>query len=218
MRYAFLAAFVAFSAVHLYASLKCDKLLRGITKVFLIPALLGWYITSVAVPLKIVVAALVTSWLGDVLLMCGVVGFVIGGASFFLSHICFVRAYSMHVDMSIVPLWLVIIAALVYLVAVIASTRTLEGKTKYKFIYPGIIAYMTVNGVMNCYALFQLVTVPCLATAVMYVGAVSFFVSDAILFHVRFGHDWPFKTHFAVMLFYLLAEFLITTGFIMLAG
>ena len=52
----------------------------------------------------------------------------------------------------------------------------------------------------------------------MYAGAVSFFVSDSILFYVRFRKGRPFKTHFGVMLTYLLAEFLIVAGFVLLAG
>lgn len=47
MNYVFLGAFAAFSAVHLYASWKCDKILRAVTKVFLLPTLLGWYLTTV---------------------------------------------------------------------------------------------------------------------------------------------------------------------------
>ena len=42
MNYVFIAAFAAFSAVHLYASWRCDKVLRAVTKVFLLPTLLGW--------------------------------------------------------------------------------------------------------------------------------------------------------------------------------
>ena len=54
--------------------------------------------------------------------------------------------------------------------------------------------------------------------ATQYAGAISFFVSDSILFYVRFRKGRPFKTHFGVMLTYLLAEFLIVSGFILLAA
>ena len=75
MNYVFIAAFAAFSAVHLYASWRCDKVLRAVTKVFLLPTLLGWYLTTAQAPLDIVVAAVVTSWLGDVLLIFGAFSF-----------------------------------------------------------------------------------------------------------------------------------------------
>lgn len=90
MNYVFIAAFAAFSAVHLYASWRCDKLLRAVTKVFLLPTLLGWYLTTAQAPLDIVVAAVVTSWLGDVLLIFGPVGFAVGGTSFSF-HTCALR-------------------------------------------------------------------------------------------------------------------------------
>ncbi len=218
MNYVFIAAFAAFSAVHLYASWRCDKLLRAVTKVFLLPALLGWYLTTVQTPLEIVVAAVVTSWLGDVLLIFGPVGFAVGGMSFFLSHLCFAAAYCMHVDFTLVPLWLMIASPLAYMAAVALVFRGLVGHVKPRSLYAGMMGYLIVNGVMNCFALFQLVTLPCPATAIMYAGALSFFVSDSILFYVRFRKGQPFKTHFGVMLSYLLAEFLIVAGFILLAA
>lgn len=218
MNYVFLGAFAAFSAVHLYASWRCDKVLRAVTKVFLLPTLLGWYLTTVQTPLDIVIAAVATSWLGDVMLIFGTVGFAVGGFSFFISHLCFAAAYCMHVDFSLVPVWLMILAAAVYIAAVTLVFRGLIGNVRPKSLYVGMISYLIINGTMNCFALFQLVTLPCFATAIMYAGVISFFVSDSILFYVRFRKGRPFKTHFGVMLTYLLAEFLIVSGFILLAA
>lgn len=188
------------------------KILRAVTKVFLLPTLLGWYLTTVQTPLDIVIAAVATSWLGDVLLIFGAVGFAVGGFSFFISHLCFAAAYCMHVDFSLVPVWLMILAAAVYIAAVALVFRGLIGNVRPKSLYVGMISYLIINGAMNCFALFQLVTLPCFATAIMYAGAISFFVSDSILFYVRFRKGRPFKTHFGVMLTYLLAEFLIVSG------
>ena len=160
MNYVFLGAFAAFSAVHLYASWKCDKILRAVTKVFLLPTLLGWYLTTVQTPLDIVIAAVATSWLGDVLLIFGTVGFAVGGFSFFISHLCFAAAYCMHVDFSLVPVWLMILAAAVYIAAVALVFRGLIGNVRPKSLYVGMISYLIINGTMNCFALFQLVTLP----------------------------------------------------------
>ena len=160
MNYVFLGAFAAFSAVHLYASWRCDKVLRAVTKVFLLPTLLGWYLTTVQTPLDIVIAAVATSWLGDVLLIFGTVGFAVGGFSFFISHLCFAAAYCMHVDFSLVPVWLMILAAAVYIAAVALVFRGLIGNVRPKSLYVGMISYLIINGAMNCFALFQLVTLP----------------------------------------------------------
>ena len=115
-------------------------------------------------------------------------------------------------------MWISLFAAIVYIAAVGLVFRGLVGNVKPKSLYIGMIGYLIVNGTMNCFALFQLITLPCFATAIMYIGAVSFFVSDSILFYVRFRKGRPFKTHFGVMLTYLLAEFLIVAGFILLAA
>ncbi len=214
MTYVFIAAFAAFSAVHLYASLRCNKPLRAVTKVFLLPMLLGWYLTAAQAPQGLVIAAVAASWVGDVLLIFGPVGFAVGGTSFFVSHLCFAAAYCMHVDFALVPVWLIVFAPLAYTTAAVLVLRGLSGHIEPKSLYIGMTGYLVVNGVMNCFALFQLVTLPCLASAVMYAGALCFFVSDSILFYVRFRNGQPFKTHFGVMLTYLLAEFLIVSGFL----
>ena len=62
------------------------------------------------------------------------------------------------------------------------------------------------------------ISLPCLATAVTFIGAVLFFASDSTLFFVRFKKDGLLKTHFLVMLTYILGEFLIVEGFILLAA
>lgn len=216
MRFAFLAAFAVFSAVHLYASAKCNKMLRGVTKVFLISTLLGWYMTSVQEPAAVVIAAIATSWLGDVLLMCGMAGFVIGGGSFFISHLLYAAAYCLQTDMAAVPVWIMVLAPLVYLTAVVLVFRGLRGHIPSKLLYPGMAGYLATNGAMNCFALFQLIAMPCAASAMTFIGAVLFFASDSILFFVRFKKDCVFKTHFMVMLTYILAQFLIVEGFILM--
>ena len=52
----------------------------------------------------------------------------------------------------------------------------------------------------------------------LFIGAVLFFASDSTLFFVRFKKDGLLKTHFLVMLTYILGEFLIVEGFILLAA
>ena len=42
------------------------------------------------------------------------------------------------------------------------------------------------------------------------------FISDSVLFNVRFNKESIFKTHFLVMLTYIVAEFLIVEGLILL--
>ncbi len=217
MKYLFLAIFIITSTVHLYASYNKNVKLRAQTKGFILLALLGWYCCSVSQPLTIVIAAILTSWLGDVLLIPkGVKWFSAGGISFLISHICFVAAYAIHVDFSLVPLWLIILAAVVYAIITALVFRGLKPYLPKRLFY-SMAAYLLINGTMNCFALYQLVSMPCLASAVTFIGAVLFFISDSTLFYVRFKKDGRLKTHFLVMLTYILAEFLIIEGFVLLA-
>ena len=72
---------------------------------------------------------------------------------------------------------------------------------------------------MNLLALMQLMTTRHPGAVVAYAGAVLFFLSDCILFLVRYHRNPDFvpKHHFPVMLCYLSGEFLITLGIRMLA-
>ena len=72
--------------------------------------------------------------------------------------------------------------------------------------------YLLLNGAMNCFAIFRCITVPSAAAITTAVGAVLFFVSDCTLFFVRFHKESRWKTHFPVMLTYLLGELLIVLG------
>lgn len=60
-----------------------------------------------------------------------------------------------------------------------------------------------------------MVSTPCAATIISFIGAVMFFISDSTLFYVRFKKDTVFKNHFIVMLAYIIAEFMIVQGLIM---
>lgn len=215
MKYVFLAIFIVSAVIHLYASKKDNKPLRAKTKPFLLLALLGWYCLSVPNPLPIVIAAIIASWLGDVLLIPkGVKWFAIGGVSFFISHLCFIFAYNAYIDFSVIPAWAIVLAAAAYLTASILVFRGLKPHLPKQLFYP-MFGYLLCNGAMNCFALYQLLTAVNAATVVTFIGALLFFVSDSTLFYVRFKKDSIFKTHFVVMLTYIIAEFLIVEGFIL---
>lgn len=218
MSYIFLSVFVIAAVIHLYASLKSNKMLRAITKPWLLLALVGYYCCMVENPLGIVIAALLTSWLGDVLLIPkGTKWFAAGGVSFMASHVCFVVAYSRFVDFSVIPVWAIVLCAAVYFTASILVFRGLTDSLPKSLFYP-MFFYLLCNGTMNCFALYQLLTAVNAASIVTFIGAVLFFISDSTLFYVRFKKDTIFKTHFVVMLTYIIAEFLIVYGFILHAA
>lgn len=218
MQYVFLILFIIDAIIHLYASLKTNKKLRAATKPWLLLTLLGWYCCVVDDPLCIVIAAVLTSWLGDVLLIPkGTKWFTAGGISFWASHICFIIAYSRFVDFSVIPPWAIIVFGAVYLTASVFVFRGLKSSLPKLLFYP-MFVYLLVNGTMNCFALYQLLTTVNAATIVTFIGALLFFISDSTLFYVRFKKDSALKTHFVPMLTYITSEFLIVYGFILHAA
>lgn len=216
MKYVFLAAFITASVIHLYASYKANKKLRAQTKPFLLLFLLGWYCCSAEAPSAVIILALLFSWLGDVLLIPeGKDWFTAGGISFMISHAFFAAAYSKNIVFSAVPVWVIVLAALVYFTLSFLIFKSLKPHLSKALSYP-LFFYLMINGTMNCFALFQLVSKPCLASALTFFGATQFFVSDTVLFYVRFNKNGRLKTHFLVMLTYILAEFLIVLGLLLL--
>ena len=214
----FLFIFIASSIVHLYASAKCNDKLRGMSKGFIVLSLALWYL-CVAHPVRwIIFAALLLSWAGDVLLIPkGVKWFVAGGIAFMASHLCFALAYLPQIDFASINIGVIIIAAVAYGSAVVFIFRGLNPHLKRVLFYP-MFFYLLINGLNNCFAFYQLMSRPCAATAVIFFGAVLFFASDSILFFVRFNKNTRFKSHFPVMLTYILAEFMITYGLVLLGG
>lgn len=214
----FLAVFAISSIIHLYASLKSNKKLRAYTKGFILIGLLGWYCCVASPVLCIVVAAIATSWLGDVLLIPhGTKWFTAGGISFLASHLCFAFAYMANINFAVIPVWAIIAIALVYFTIACFVFKGLRPHLPKALFYP-MFVYLLANGTMNCFAFYQLLSVPCTATIITFIGAVLFFISDSTLFYVRFKKDSVFKNHFIVMLTYIIAEFLIVWGLVLIAA
>lgn len=218
MKYLFLAILAVSFSIHLYHSYKDEMKKRPYTKWILLLAILGYYLCSVEKPSPLLVAALVTSWLGDVLLIPqGMAWFVTGGVSFLASHILFITVYVPNVDFGSVTWWAVAAVGVIYLAVAALVIKTLLPTTSKTMVAP-LFLYITANATMNVFAFMQLITNPCLATAIAYAGAVLFFISDCSLFFVKFhkNKDIIFKRHFTVMLTYVLGELFITQGVIML--
>ena len=218
MRYVFLALFAAVSLVHLYHSWLDVTKKRRMTKWALLLLLLGYYLTSTSTFAPLLIAALLCSWLGDVLLMpSGNAWFVSGGISFLAAHVLFVLLYLGQVDFAAVNWLIAVPVALVYIAAVTVILALLKKETPKPMFVP-MFLYLLMNGAMNFFALMQLLTNPCAGAAVAYLGAILFFVSDSTLYLNKYYKKKQIipKKHFTIMITYLLGEFLIVQGMLML--
>ncbi len=221
--YTYAAIFFIFMGLHLYgSSIKRDSL-RAPTKPVILLAILGMYLAWAsfrnADPSPFLVFAILTSWVGDVLLIPkGVKWFTAGGISFWISHFLFIYSYweSGIVFSRINPI-LIAGIALVYFIAATITFKYLK-KSLPKQLFVLMYLYLLTNGAMNSFAWFRLLSGSCslasgLATAI---GALCFYISDSTLFFVRFDKNSRVKTHFWVMLTYSIGEFLIVLGLMLL--
>ena len=219
LKYVFFALFLAASAVHLWDSWRDDGKRRKITKPMLLIFLLLFYCCAAPRISWVLAAALLTSWLGDVLLMpSGTKWFISGGVSFLISHLLFIFVYLPQVDWALVIWWLLLPAALVYYGISVKVTLSVKANMESKAMLAPMILYLLINSTMNLFAMAQLMSLKNPGAAVAYAGAVFFFASDCTLYLVRYHSDKDliFKKHFTVMLTYIVGECLITLGMLMI--
>ena len=212
VKYVFLAVFIISTAIHLYASFKQIQKARNITKPFILLALLGFYVFAASSVSVFIILALAFSWLGDVLLIPkGTKWFTAGGIAFMISHAFFIAGYCRDIVFKSIHLALIIALSVFFTVTVAFIFSKLKEHLPKALFYP-MFLYLLINGAMNCFAVFRLVSVVSPATVTTAVGAALFFISDTSLFFVRFDKDSKLKTHFVVMLTYSIGELLIVLG------
>lgn len=215
MNYLYIALFGLAALVHLYASFTKNKILRAISKPILMPALLAFYLSNVSDPSLYIVLALIFSWFGDLFLIPkGIKYFTCGGISFMISHIFFILAYSTGKNV-FANVWYIYVIFALFFVSIVLMAFVRLRKSLQKPIQIPIAAYLLLNGAMNCFAIFRFLGDVSISNGVIVFGALLFFISDVILFFVRFDKNCKIKTHFWVMIAYLAGEFLIVLGFLL---
>lgn len=204
--------FIISSSIHLYASYKRNISLRNLSKGFIIPSLMMlYYFKATNIEYSFIIA-LLFSWLGDIILMGnGKIYFTLGGISFIVSHIFFIVTYSKYIIIINQYIPIIIAVGLIYLIITLIVFKHL---TKYlpKFLIIPMFIYLLVNASMNCSALTLLLSNMNIASLIVFLGALSFFISDTNLFFVRFKKGLKEQNHFIVMLTYIIAELLIVLG------
>ena len=214
MKYLFLIFFFLVSIIHLVHSWQDDSRKRALTKPFLLLSLAAYYAFAAESISLILLSALLTSWLGDVLLIRkGHKWFIFGGISFLASHVLFVYVFAPAIRWTAVPWALIALLAVVYYGFSLKIMLAVQKTTPKMMVVP-MYLYLLANSTMNLFALMRLFTLRTPGSIVSFIGAVLFFISDCTLFLVRYypKTDAVFKRHFPVMLTYLGGEFLITLG------
>jgi len=198
-----LGLFIGCSAYDVYAS---EHHGRRICKVFLMPLLLCFYVLNAKVFSIFLCAALIFGWIGDLcLLKDGKWMFALGLTAFMIGHFCYI--YIFVSELTAYPLRPVYFFTLIpYLIYLIICIKQIVPHAGRKMRYP-VMVYMVVLQVMSWTALLR-----CLASSGFFVwtGSVLFLISDTLIAIRTFLK----KEYWGVMLTYVLAQFLIISGFI----
>ena len=212
--YGFLALFFVSALIHLVCCWR-GRPKSGYTKPLLVSTL-ALFCVFAGVPRPwLLIAALIASWLGDVLLMPkGNAWFLSGGISFLISHILFIFVYLPHIRWAAVPWWAAVIAALVYVAVSALVMRSIWERIEPSAMRIPMFLYLAANSVMNVFALMMLLSDPSLGAALCFAGAILFFTSDCVLFLSRCHEkkDRIPKRGFIIMLTYIAGEALIALG------
>lgn len=214
----FFKIYIAFSFIYLlllylgYESLDCYL------KPALIPLLIvGVYFSKKFPTQKILLTALVFSWIGDVILLFADIAeiyFILGLVSFLISHIIYCVLFNRQIkekikkDTIIFIFGSLIIAC--YLIGMLSVLLPALGDLKIP-----VIVYASVISVMLLFAYNGLLIWKKPANQYVFFGALFFVVSDSILAINKF-HFPIQKSSFIIMLTYLVAQYLIVKGILKL--
>lgn len=203
-----LAAFLVCSAVDLTACAAGKTGLERIAKPLLMPLLLCYYLLGAAAPNPLVAAALVFGFLGDTFLLGGGAFFLCGLASFLAGHLFYIAAFLRGLNLSAVPhgVWA---AAAGYGLFALAACRILLPSVEKK-LRPAVVSYLVCLLAMSFAALLRCGRVSGAGFWLPFLGSLFFVASDTMLAFQVFQK----RSGGGVMVTYLLAQFLIVSGFL----
>jgi uncharacterized membrane protein YhhN len=211
-------AFLAMAVLHLVSSMLDTELLRLVTKPLLMPLLLAWFLYSRLASEKkysnFIIAALVSSWIGDIFLLFASRGeqFFIGGlASFLITQLLYSAAFRFRLMRKQEKLnssmrWVIPFPFLLFLTVFFLFLMPYLGTMLLPVaVYGIVITAMGILAAMN----FALRSKPYFA--IILCGAIFFIISDALLAINKFVSEIP-GSGFWIMLTYLTAQTFIALG------
>ncbi len=191
------------------------QLLHTLSKPLLLPALMGYFLSSVTTRNFYFLSALFFCWAGDVLLMFhgAEIFFILGLVAFLIGHLFYMISYQKlrHTDKK--GRGLLNTQKMRYsLPIVLAGT----GLVTILFPHLGglkipVMIYALVLTLMVLQALFRFGFTSQKSFALVFVGAVFFMVSDSVLAINKFMHALPMGS-LAIMITYIIAQYLIVQG------
>lgn len=199
--------FFAFSLLNVVGNGMHSPLLANITKPFLVLLLLGSYFVAASPISRLILAALLLSWLGDVLLIFqskDSLFFMAGLASFLLAHVFYILYFVRRLrnEGKKVRLITVLLAA-AYLFFVLSFLWNGLGE-----LMTPVLVYMFAIGTMLVLALN---TKEIVGGKYFMVGAILFAISDSLLALNKFYEPF-FLAGALIMATYIAAQYFIVKG------
>jgi uncharacterized membrane protein YhhN len=185
-----------------------------VSKPLLIPALIGYYLSSVATRNYYFLGALIFCWAGDVLLMFqgAEIFFMLGLVAFLIGHLFYMISYRMlrnaTPEVGLLPTQKMRYALPIVLAGTGLVTILLPHLGGLKF---PVMIYALVLTLMVLQALFRYGFTSRKSFALVFVGAIFFMMSDSVLAINKFMHSLPLAS-LAIMFTYLSAQYLIVEG------
>lgn len=200
------------SAFHLWFCYKDCNTERLLTKPFLMPVLLLYFIVASSSPSIIVILAILFGFIGDTFLLSDDSQslFIAGLLTFLLGHICYIIALANEI--SIKPSITIIFAIILILgiLGALAYSSLFRHLNKMKL---PVLSYLIIICTMVFYAALFFITENTSSSTFALIGSICFIVSDYILARTSFIER--FKLHkLYIMSTYLAAQFLLVISFI----
>lgn len=203
--------FLLFGAANVAAVHGHRKKAERLTKPFLMPLLLLFYLLSAPKPDVFIFSALIFGFLGDVFLLGKSGLFTAGVLSFLLGHICYIFAFLKTVNIGEISLPYSL-PALPYLLFGVLFFRKLLPYLKKDQVQA--VLYLTCILGMSFAALLRISNVGGLSFLLPYVGSLLFILSDSVL-AVEIYRGPVRHGEVLVMTTYLCAEAMIVIGMLL---
>ena len=192
---------------------------------------IAWYLKGLLIPIlwfavyfsegfpskKILLGALLFSWIGDVILLFANIAeiyFILGLVAFLLSHVIYIILFNKQNKPDIPKnkgiFFIGLIAIVIYLAAMLTVLLPKLGDLQLP-----VIVYALTISTMLLYAFSGYLIWKKPANTYIFIGAIIFVLSDSILAMDKF-YEPIYKNSFFIMLTYLMAQYLIVIGILKL--
>ncbi|MDR0502208.1 MAG: lysoplasmalogenase [Treponema sp.] len=196
------------AVINLASAFLFKESLRKISKGCLMPALLVFYIFNADQIIYMIIAALVFSCAGDILLIYKEkqIFFKLGLAAFLVSHICYIAAFAVMTQNFNIPALIISAAAAIPIVLIILKWLNASPQMKIPVaVYAAVIMLMSLSALQLMLSRMEL------AGILIFAGSVVYLFSDSYMSYLLFNGK-PKYFNFTTMIPYIIAQGSIVMG------